>query len=162
MAKIKKSQLVTFLKWSLSSQIASLVDMATSSLLFAFVIPNKAYSKMIGQIVGAIVNCSINYKWTFGRGEKSGYTATAIKYAMVWVGSLTLNTAGTTLMSNALDGASFIQAYNITPNGTFLIAQIVVSLLVSIFWNLILQRYFVYRQLNFTERLSKFFKGKAK
>lgn len=114
---------------------------------------------MIGQVVGAMVNCAINYKWTFRRGDKSGYTITAIKYAMVWVGSLTLNTVGTTVMSNALDGSAIIKAHDITPNGTFLIAQIVVSLFVSIFWNLILQRYFVYRQLDITARLARLFKG---
>lgn len=159
---------MTFAKWSITSQISSIVDTGTSTLLFELggAWLTKPVSKAIGQICGAIVNCSINYKWAFRSktgSSKIDIAAVVVKYALVWLGSVTLNVAGSTLLSNYFDkiatSLQWLQQFNISEAVSFLVAQVIVSLLVSIFWNFILQKYFVYRDVPKHETIVKIAKS---
>ena len=51
----------------------------------------------IGLVVGGVVNCCINYKFTF-RAEHCAVKAVAIKYLLIWGGSFILNLVCTTDM----------------------------------------------------------------
>ncbi len=143
----KKKSLLMFLKASVSSQIASWIDMGLSFVLFAFIIDDAFIAKAIGAATGGVVNCSINYKWTF-QPKGCSKRAVAIKYAIVWVGSLLLNSFGTDLATGLLSQLTFLADWGVTDNGCFMVAQLAVSLLVSIFWNFQLQRYFVFRDVD--------------
>lgn len=153
--KPKKAKgLFMFLKASVSSQIASWIDMGLSFVLFAFVIPDAFIAKAIGAATGGVVNCSINYKWTFQpKGCSKRYVA--IKYAIVWTGSLLLNSFGTDIATNLLSRLAFLSDWGVTDKGCFMAAQLAVSLIVSIFWNFMLQRYFVFRNVPIKDSIRK-------
>lgn len=150
----KGKGLLMFLKASVSSQIASWIDMGLSFLLFAFVIPDAFVAKAIGAATGGVVNCSINYKWTF-RPEGCSKRYVAIKYAIVWFGSLMLNSFGTDIVTSLLSGLTFLADWGVTDNGCFMAAQLSVSLIVSICWNFLLQRYFVFRNVPIKDSIRK-------
>lgn len=159
MGKIKKvgdkvlnndSLIFTFLRSIVSSQAASWADMATRMLLYAFVFIalepfyRSNLSVACGAIVGGIVNCTINYRFTF-HASGQNVKAVIVKYAMVWAGSLLLNMYGTTYTCEALSKWKFLLDLGFKPDGIFAVSTLVVSLLVSWFWNFLLQRTFVYR-----------------
>ena len=126
---IKSDKLIySFLRSVVSSQTASWVDLATCFVLFAWAGFNAFVATACGALVGGIINCIINFRFTF-HVKDVPWKAVAVKYAMVWVGSLLLNSGGT--------------------DGLYHAARLITSLLVSWFWNFALQRYFVYRPTRF-------------
>lgn len=163
MGKIKKagdkilnndSLFFTFLRSIVSSQAASWADLATRMLMFAFVFAaldpfyRSNLSVACGAAVGGIVNCTINYRFTFHAAGQS-VKAVIVKYILVWTGSLLLNMYGTTFTCEALAHWQFLLDMGFTPDGIFAASTLTVSLLVSWFWNFALQRYFVYRPSKF-------------
>ncbi|MCM1482905.1 MAG: GtrA family protein [Muribaculaceae bacterium] len=133
----------TFLRSAVSSQTASWVDLGTAFILFAFVGLTPWLSTAIGAVMGGVINCIINYKYTF-HAQGCPWKAVAVKYAMVWVGSLLLNSFGTQALYYILCKWHWLESLGFRPDGYFAAARLVVSLLVSWFWNFLLQRYFVY------------------
>ena len=93
--------LFTFLRSSMSSQIASWIDMGTRFIFFSFILASlepfyrSNLSVAIGAIIGGVVNCCINYRFTF-HASGQNVKAVIVKYFLVWVGSLLLNMYGTT------------------------------------------------------------------
>lgn len=136
------------LKAAVSSQISAWADFIMSYVAYNFWAVDGAFSAAIGAVSGGIVNCTVNYKWTF-RSSDSGPFCVAVKYALVWVGSLLLNSFGTKVALDALEGSALTEAYGLPDNITFTIARLGTSLAVSLFWNLYLQRVFVYRKVPF-------------
>ena len=138
----------TFLRSSIASQIASWIDMGLGFVFFAWVHLEPWISTAIGAAAGGIVNCCINYKFTF---HASGVPvkAVAVKYAMVWVGSLLLNMFGTQLLFMLFEQMPFLEQIGFRPNGYYAAARALASLLVSLFWNFIMQKNFVYQANRF-------------
>lgn len=135
---------MTFIRSSLSSQIASWLDMGTSITLVAIGL-SKWIATPIGAVVGGIVNCCINYKFTF-RATDCSIKAVAVKYIMIWLGSVAFNTVGTSLLADALDNWHILEAIGFKNVGSFAAARAIVSLVVSLAWNFVMQKYFVYRR----------------
>lgn len=135
-----------YIKASLASQIASWIDMGTAFALFAWAGFNAMYSTGIGAIAGGVVNCIINYKWTF-KAKDVPVVNVAIKYFMVWIGSFLLNTFGTSYVTALFEGWQWLDKLGMDIDARFAIARVGVSLIVSVFWNFMLQRYFVYKNL---------------
>ena len=107
--KKKGKGIFLFLKASISSQIASWVDMGLSFVLFSVVnltMYDGFFAKAIGAATGGVINCCINYKWTF-QPEGCSKRYVAIKYAMVWVGSLLLNSFGTAFVTGIVNYVFF-------------------------------------------------------
>lgn len=140
----------TFIRSSISSQIASWTDMGTRMLFYAFVFSaldpfyRSNLSVAVGAVVGGIVNCCINYRFTFHASGQS-VKAVIVKYLMVWTGSLLLNMYGTTYLSMLLSKWEFLLNMGFRPDGIFAASTLLVSLAVSLAWNFVLQRNFVYR-----------------
>ena len=81
----------------------------------------------------------------------------AIRYLMVWGGSISLNTYGTYLMTELLKKIPLLMKVpDFFFDNIFLISKIVVSLIVGFAWNYVMHRFFVYRDLN----LKRFFQSK--
>ncbi len=137
----------TFLRSIVSSQVASWCDLGSSIVLVAVGMSAWAATP-IGAVIGGVVNCIINYHFTF-RASGTSKRAVAVKYIMVWLGSLALNTVGTSLLTIVLDRWHFLEMLGFTNVGSFAAARIIVSLLVSWFWNFVLQKNFVYRTTRF-------------
>lgn len=138
----------SFLRAAASSQTASWVDMLTGFALFAWVGFGTATSTCIGAILGGMINCVINFKFTF-HAQGCSWKAVAVKYAMVWIGSVLLNTYGTAGLYYILNHWPWLESIGFRPDGYYAAARLTASLLVSWFWNFVLQRYFVYRVTSF-------------
>ena len=134
----------TFIRSSISSQLASWVDMGSGIGMVAMGV-SEWIATPIGAILGGIVNCCINYKFTF-RASDCPVKAVAVKYFMIWVGSVVLNTVGTSLLTQVLDNWHILEAMGFTTVGSFAVARVVVSLIVSLLWNFLLQKNFVYKR----------------
>lgn len=103
----------------------------------------------IGLIVGGIVNCIVNYKFTF-HADNCSVKAVAIKYFLIWGGSFILNLGGTTILEQGLQRLDLITNIHwIKPDGIFAFARLSVSLIVSLAWNFVMQKNFVYRPTRF-------------
>lgn len=150
----------TFLRSSVSSQIASWTDMGVCFLFFSWILIPMGTSPMrsfiataIGLVVGGVVNCCINYKFTF-QAKGCSVKAVAFKYFLIWSGSFILNIFGTTLLSQALQMIPW-SSFNlplgieIKPDGIFVFSRLFISLVVSLAWNFLLQKNFVYKPSKF-------------
>lgn len=132
-----------FVRSSLSAQLASWIDMGSSIGLVAMGL-SQWIATPIGAVLGGIVNCCVNYKFTFRAGGCS-VKAVAVKYLMIWLGSVAFNTVGTSLLADAFENWHIVEKIGVTSVGSFAAARIVVSLVVSLAWNFVMQKYFVYR-----------------
>lgn len=146
-----------FLRSSASSQIASIVDLSLGFVLFSWVGLYPWLATGIGAIAGGIINCCINYRFTF-HAQGIRPLAVAIKYIMVWIGSLLLNTFGTSAVYGLLQSTNVSDMLGLTEKGCYAAARVSVSLIVSLAWNFLLQRYFVYRHVSFDNTIDNLFK----
>lgn len=137
-----------FIRSAVSSQAASWLDMLSSFLLFALFRLAPWLCTAIGAVLGGVLNCIINYKFTF-HAQGTPWRAVVVKYIIVWIGSVTLNSVGTDVLYWVLERWHWLDTLGFRPDGSFAAARLTVSLLVSWFWNFILQRNFVYRPTRF-------------
>ena len=140
--------IVTLLRSSISSQIASWIDLGVAFVLFALIHLYPWLATAIGAICGGIVNCAINYRFTFHAGDVP-VKAVVVKYAMIWLGSLLLNVIGTQLLYELIRHFTFLDNMGFTDKGYFAAARLIISFIVSIFWNFLMQKNFVYKPTNF-------------
>lgn len=142
-----KRELKVLLKASATSQIGAWVDFIVSLLLFEFTPLGEVYSKAIGVTSGGFTNCCLNYRWTF-KGNDVKKRMVFIKYLMVWVGSLCLNTYGTAIVYDLFSNWQWLIDMGFKSAGFFMAAQMIVSGVVSVVWNITLQRYFVFQDVD--------------
>ena len=138
----------SLLRAGVASQVASWTDLFTGFALFAWCGLAPWLSAAIGATVGGIINCIINFHFTF-RAQSCSWKAVVVKYAMVWVGSLLLNSFGTEALYWILNHWSWLETIGFKPDGYYAAARLLVSGAVSLFWNLLLQAKFVYRVTSF-------------
>lgn len=149
----------TFLRSAVSSQTSGYVDLFLSFALFAWCGFAPVWATAIGATAGGIVNCILNYRFTF-QSKDCPWRAVIVKYIMVWFGSLLLNSYGTTGLYWLFSRWHWLETIGFKPDGYFAVARLLASLLVSWFWNFVLQRHFVYRRVGFDKyaiRLTRFF-----
>ena len=75
--------------------------------------------------------------------------AVAIKYLLIWGGSFILNLVGTTALNHLLQQVHWLGNIGIRPDGIFAFSRLSVSLIVSLAWNFLLQKNFVYVSTKF-------------
>jgi putative flippase GtrA len=148
-----KGGFFTFLRAQLSSQLSSITDFLVTILLVNLFQLYYVYATFTGSICGGITNCVVNYRWTFkAMNVKKRYIA--IRYLIVWGGSIFLNTSGTFLMTELLKKISwFMRFSHLISENIFILPKIIVSLFVGFVWNYNMHKFFVYRNLN----LKRFF-----
>jgi len=124
--------LVSFLR----AQVASLVSTAAD---FAMTFLGKdifgwwyVLATAIGALVGTIVNFMMGRNWVFISKERSVWSQ-AMRYGIVSIGSLSLNTAGVWIWVEA------------THEGWVYPSKIVIGILVGFTWNFFMQKNFVYK-----------------
>ena len=145
----------TFLRSGVSSQASGWTDFAVSFVFFAWVNLSAWLSTAIGAVAGGVVNCIINYRFTF-HAAGLDWRAIIVKYALVWIGSLLLNSFGSELLFYVIRDWDWLETIGFKHDGYFAAARLFVSLVVSWGWNFILQRYFVYRASWFDEYAIEF------
>lgn len=143
-----------FLRAQFASQIASITDFSITILaayVFRFF---YVYATFLGSVCGGIVNCIVNYKWTF-KSYEVDKKAVAVKYLIVWICSIFLNTYGTYLTTELLKNVEWLREFlGHLFDDVFLVCKLFVSLLVGFLWNYNMQRLFVYKDIRFKKRLS--------
>jgi len=154
-AASEKGGFFTFLRAQFSSQIATLSDFTVTILLAKLFGLFYFYATFTGAVFGGVVNCIINYRWTFkAKGIKKRHIA--MKYAFVWIGSILLNTYGTFAMTELLKKSVWLREFlgNMVDD-VFIFSKIVVSLLVGFLWSYNMQHHFVYKDRNFRKHFKK-------
>ena len=151
----EKKGVFTFLKAQLSSQVATLFDFAITVILAKLFHTYYVYAVFTGAVCGGVVNCIVNYKWTFkATGLKKRYVAT--KYLLVWLVSIALNTYGTYFLTESLSKIGWMENFlGYFFDSLFIACKMVVSLIVSLLWSYEMQCYFVYKDRN----IRKFFRN---
>jgi len=142
-----------FLRAQFSSQISSLTDFVISIMcanVFGIYYGNAT---LIGNISGGMLNCFINYQWTF-KAKGINVTHILIKFVLVWLVSIFLNRQGTILFTKlVLEHIPMSSMPSIVVENVFLIPKIVVSIIVGLVWNYNMQRLFVYKDRNLKKYL---------
>lgn len=112
--------------------LATLVDFATMTAMVEMLGASPVSGTALGATLGAVTNFTLSRRWVFrARGERA--EAQALRYALVSLTSLGLNTFGEYVLASRL-------------GFEYLSARVVVSLAVSLLWNFPMHRQFVFRQ----------------
>ncbi len=144
-----------FLRAQVSSQMATVADFMVTILLVKLFNIYYVYATLAGAVYGGVVNCVINYKWTF-KSKDCKKTHVAVKFVVVWLCSIWFNTWGTYLLTESIGRIAWVRdTLSYYFNDFFIIPKILVALIVAIFWNYNMQRIFVYRNINFKGFLRK-------
>lgn len=152
---IRKEGIFTFLRAQFSSQISSAMDFLVTILSAKVFDVYYVYATSIGSVAGGFVNCFINYYWTFKAQDcKKKYVV--IKYILVWIGSICLNTWGVYLMTESIQSLPWVQnTLSHFFDDLFIVSKLFVSLMVGWFWNYNLHRTFVYKDCKIRRPLRK-------
>ncbi len=126
-----KHEISLFCKAQLTAFGATVIDFSVSVLLVEMLGWWYVTATGLGALTGGVINCVLNYKWVFEvRGLKK--CSVALRYLLVWTGSIALNTVGTYVLTE-LSGRYFA------------LTKAVVAVGVAVLWNYQLQRRYVYR-----------------
>jgi putative flippase GtrA len=120
----------TFVKAQASSIIATLFDFLTTIVCKEFFYFWYVIASLLGTIVGGTTNFALGRNWVFNRKEKK-MPRQIVKYLIIWNGNLLLSTLGVFIVTHYL-GLSYI------------ISKIIVSVIVGISYNYLLQKKFVF------------------
>lgn len=151
----EKGGIFMFLRAQFSSQLASITDFSVTIVLAKVFSLYYVYATFFGSVCGGIVNCIINYKWTF-KAKDSKKRHVAIKYLTVWTGSIIFNTSGTYLVTELLGRFTWLRdLLGHLFDDVFIVSKIFVSLIVGFVWNYNMQRLFVYRNRDFKKYFRK-------
>ena len=151
----RRHSLFMFLRAQLSAQFATLADFILTYVCFEWLGIYYVLATSIGAITGGIINCVINYKWAFATKDCQ-FKWVFFKYILVWVGSFLLNVGGVYLLVELLKHHTYLWE---RASGFYLIiAKIIVSVLVSVGWNYVLHRYFVFQDAQILPRIKSIFK----
>ncbi|MBD5351058.1 MAG: hypothetical protein HDR89_09285 [Bacteroides sp.] len=145
----------SLMRAGLVSQAASWIDLFTGFALFAWAGFDPGVAAAMGAVVGGIINCYVNFHFTFHCHDIS-WKAIIVKYVMVWIGSMLLNSFGTSGLYFMLQKWQWLETIGFKPDGYYAAARLAVSAIVSLFWNLLLQARFVYRPTRFDPTAIRF------
>lgn len=128
----KSSSILTFIKAQISAFVGGLVDYLVMIVCTDFVGVHYTLSILISGSIGAIINFSINRKWTF-QAEKGNLKYQVPKFIIMVIGSILLKSAGTYLITNWL-------------NMNYKISRVITDIIVSLGFNYTLQNYWVFKK----------------
>ena len=124
--------MATFVKANISSLVATVVDYSTTVFLVSFFAADAVWASIAGTTLGGIINFLIGRAWVF-KSKEGRMREQAVRYAMVWAGNLLLNASGMYLLTHVL------KFY-------YIISKIIVSLLVGVGYNYVLQKKYVFKK----------------
>lgn len=139
---------MTILKAFASAQFCTLIDFVVTVVLSSVLGVYYVVATALGAVSGGVSNCIVNYRWVFPHTDSKKYFV-ALKYLMVWLMSILLNTYGTYLLTEGVRDASWVTSLlGSYSDQIYIASKMAISLLVSLAWNYPMQRYFVYRNLH--------------
>ncbi len=128
-----KEPIKIFAKAQASAFIGGLVDYVVMIAFTELLHIHYTVSIVIGGIIGAFVNFSINKYWTYQFNNAVG--GQIVKFILVVIGSILLKSRGTYLFTNWL-------------NIDYKISRIITDIFVSLGFNFLLQKYWVFKKDN--------------
>ena len=151
----RRHSLFIFLRAQLSAQFATLADFILTYVCFEWLGIYYVLATSIGAITGGIINCVINYKWAFATKDCQ-FKWVFFKYILVWIGSFILNVGGVYLLVEFMQNNTHLWE---KASGLYLIiAKVIVSIIVSVGWNYVLHRYFVFQDAHILNRIKSILK----
>lgn len=149
----------TALRSTITSQASGWIDFATGFAMFAWVGLLPVYATAIGAVAGGIFNCIVNFKFTYHKQNYS-WNIVIVKFIIIWISGLLLNSFGTQGLYWLLKKWDWLVTIGFKPDGFYTAARLSTALVVSIFWNFLMQKNFVYKEVKFdktAEKISHFF-----
>lgn len=142
--KIKALQdhFICFFKAQCSALLASGIDFVITGFILKCTDFHYVFAVFVGNILGGVVNCLVNYKWVF-HTLNTPKCQVALRYLFVWIGSLLFNAWGTFVLTefwSFLEGICLAEDRGLL----YLYPKAIVALLVAFFWNYPMQRKFVF------------------
>ena len=134
--------LFMFLRSSVAAQAASWVDLGLGFVLFSWVGLSTGLSTGIGAVrrYNQLHNQLPVHVPRQGGVSKR---AVAVKYILIWTGSLLLNTYGTSMLYNLMSGSEFFAHMGFSDDGCYAASRIFTSLVVSLAWNFLMREIFL-------------------
>lgn len=132
-------KLLVFIKAQLSAFLGGVVDYLIMIFCTEIFQIHYTISIVMGGVIGAIVNYSLNNKWTFFSKDisyKNSVPEQLIKFVLVVINSILLKSSGTYFITTFL-------------GFDYKISRIAVDLFVSIVFNYTLQKFWVFRKLDY-------------
>jgi len=129
-------KILIFLKAQVSAFVGGVVDYLVMVFFTEVFGIHYTISIAIGGVIGAIVNFTVNKKWTFyhkGDTFKSSVVKQFLKFVAVVINSIVLKSAGTYAVTTYF-------------RIDYKISRILVDLIVSLGFNFTLQKYWVFRK----------------
>jgi len=123
-----------FVKAQLSSVFATAFDFIVTHALTGLLGLWYLLSSPIGTILGGLLNFLLGRYWVF-QNKKSDKVKQAMRYILIWCGSLLLNTCGIYLLTEKF-------------HLHYLMSKLLISITVSIFFNYYFQKTFVFKVNN--------------
>lgn len=121
-----------FFKAQLSAFIGGLFDFGIYTLCFTVFGISAAFSNVVSGSLGAVVNFSINRYWSFNSADQP-IGDQLWKFVIVVIGSITLKSSGIYLLVEVMDL-------------NFLISKGIVEIIVSLGFNFVLQKFWVFKR----------------
>lgn len=169
-----RGKVFTFLRAQLTSQAAAVVDNVLAFTLkkildlnriktiviFSHSIEAYVFATMVGLTFGGVTACILNYRWTF-KSLNIKFQYVLIRFVLVWLVGLFLNTLFTFLLTEWLKATPFVASifgeYN--ADDIFIFVKLFVALIVGFLWNYLMYKYFVFRDVNYKKFFKKILKG---
>lgn len=131
----KKKSVFVFAKAQVSAFTGGLIDYAVMILCTELLHIHYTISIVIGGIIGAIWNFSLNRYWTFkdNRASNAPVGIQLVKFVFVVAGSIALKSSGTYLFTNWL-------------HIDYKISRIIIDIIVSLGFNYVFQTYWVFKK----------------
>lgn len=127
----EKTSVLTFIRYNIVSIIATTVDFLVLITLTEFFKLWYLTSGIIGAFSGGVTSFVLGRNWAFNKKDGS-VCRQAIRYTIIWLGSIFLNTYGLYF---------FVDILNIQ----YIIAKIIVAIFIGLGFNYIMQKYFIFR-----------------
>jgi putative flippase GtrA len=126
----KPNIVTSFFRYNLVAIIATMVDFGVFLFLSSILEVWYISAAMAGAVSGGIVAFVFNRNWAF-MGKDGKISMQALKYLLVWGGSITLNTLGLYLL---------VENTNISQ----VAAKIIVSVMVGYGFNFLMNRFYIF------------------
>ena len=132
-----RKHLIVFTKAQFSALIGGMVDYGIMVFVAEVFHIHYTLGIVIGGIVGALINFTLNKRWTFNSDDavyRNSLFKQLLKFSVTAINSIVLKSSGTYFLSTF-----FSIDYKIT--------RIVVDIIVSIFFNFTLQKEWVFKKV---------------
>ncbi|WP_181304217.1 GtrA family protein [Rufibacter sp. XAAS-G3-1] len=128
--------MLTFLKAQTASVGATIVDFLVTILAVEFFGSWYVMGTMLGTASGGVTHFALSREWVF-HAEDSSVSMQAIRYFIIWNGSLVLNAIGIYVITHYA-GISY------------LISKVITSVVIGVGYNYLMQKKFVFRKVRQT------------